>query len=79
MKLVKITWFDHCKYSDTRWRSKEEMSSLTPLTVTTVGWIIKETDDHYVLVGTKANNDYYENEFLILKGTIKKVKVLNGR
>lgn len=76
MKLLKITWLDHCKYSNTKWRSKEELSDLTPLIVTTLGWVIKETNDYYILASTKAKGGSYEGEFLILKGTIKKVKEL---
>lgn len=74
MKLIKITWLDHTTYDDCAWRSIEESKELRPITMTTVGYLLEDHKDYYIVASTISNVDTCTNEFLILKGTIKKFK-----
>ena len=72
-----IEWLDHCTFTDSKWRSPEEINSLTPVKVVTLGFVVSETKDALLVVGTAADNEALANEFLILKKAIarrKKIK-----
>lgn len=58
--LVVITWRDHTATVPDTWASREDLDSLGVLaTVTSIGWLYKETDDQYVLVSC-ADRDLRE-------------------
>ena len=77
MKLLKIKWIDHTTFTNAAWRDRKFVEKeLTPVHITTVGWLLKETEDYYLLASTKSDDSSMKHEFLILKGTVKKVKEL---
>lgn len=72
-----IQWLDHCTFTDSKWRSVEDINSLTPIKVITLGFVVSETKDSIRVVGTVSDNEALANEFLILKKAIvrrKKIK-----
>jgi len=44
-----IDWLDHSGYEDTCWKELEENQKLKPFEISSVGWIIKETDKYLIL------------------------------
>ena len=78
MKLVKVKWLDHAAFHFTQWREEEAFEELTPVTVETVGWILRDAEDHIVLVATVANNGSFSGDFLILKNCILDMKEMEA-
>lgn len=80
MKLVYVTWLDHCSFTNSMWRVKEEYDALSPPLCQTVGWVLKEDDDMMVVVQTFQEHDDFDDQFCgemcILKTNIKTLKEL---
>lgn len=81
MKLVKIEWLDHVSFTEQIWRDDEEYEDLEPITVISVGQVLKETEDYIVLILCfhKGNDGYknkYSGDIMILKKCIKSIKEL---
>lgn len=73
ISLEAIEWLDHSSYSENHWKNGEEAEQLTPLKVTTVGWVIKETKKYVTLINTIIpKTKKYKDEMCIVKGAIKK-------
>ena len=78
MKLAYIEWWDHCSFMEYKWRSLDEISDLAPTLVKSVGWILKETKEYITIVSTLDEGESIAcAEMCILKGQIKKKKVLD--
>lgn len=77
MRLVKIKWLDHAAFTHTQWREAEDYDDLTPVTVETLGWILKDDPTYYLVVATCADNGNYAGDFLILKSCVLEVKELS--
>lgn len=77
-KIVRIKWLDHSGWENNTWHDFDStVSDLAPFAVDTVGFLLNETDQYYVVAGTLANdNEKTNGEFLILKGTVLSVEVL---
>jgi hypothetical protein len=76
-KLEIIEWLDHAAYSLSEWRDMDEIYNLEPVTVQTVGFVVKETKTYIVVISTFTTARQANNEFCILKGAIlrrKKIK-----
>lgn len=81
-ELVYVEWLDHVSFTTSTWRSEDEFDDLSPIRCETVGWIIKETDDFIIVIGTRnepTNKDIdteheenYLGDILILKSAITK-------
>lgn len=75
-----IKWLDHSSFTENVWRTKEEFEDRGPVECDTVGWILEETDQMYVIVSTMHLSDEFEDKFCgdmcILKGSVQSVKVL---
>ena len=68
---VQVTWLDHSSFEENTWHEvSQTVSDLTPLEVTTVGWIIHETKDYIVLAGTFTENNHTNGEMCIIKKCI---------
>lgn len=75
-----IEWVDHCTSEETSaWKNLERLrEELTPCTVRSAGWVLKETKDYLVLVSHIGINDERvwdqesQGEICILKGCIIK-------
>jgi hypothetical protein len=80
MKLVHIKWVDHSSFTENTWRTKDEYEDREPVECDTVGWVIKEDKDMYVVVSTMHLSEEYEDKFCgdmcILKGSVKSVREL---
>ena len=74
MKLVYIEWLDHCSFGSGCWNTKESCENMEPILAKTIGWLVKETDEHLVVVSTTLSDNYYGGDSLILKSCIKKRK-----
>ena len=74
-EIVLVEWKDHCHYSKSHWRSREEIERLTPIVFLTAGVLVKETKDYIIIVsswGADSDEDAYGSEMLILKADIVK-------
>jgi len=78
-ELIKIEWWDHCTFSENKWRALSDYISLKPYKAVTVGFLLKETKKYYIVAATIADDGIQPTgtgEFLILKGAVIKVKGL---
>ena len=80
-KLLLVEWLDHC--SRDGWNSLEEAGGMTPVTIITVGWVVKETETFLTLAGTAdySNDDdvHFNSLFLIVKSCITSRKEIDDR
>lgn len=74
--IMIIDWDDHS--SEDGWVEKEEIDKKMSesMTVTSIGWLIQETDKQYVLAAGVAIDGSMTSIQYILKGTVKKVTLL---
>ena len=75
-KPIEITWLDHCGWADTRWHNIEDSAALKPVTVKTVGYVIKETKKYIVVASVISEAEHTNGEMCIIKGCITKRKKL---
>lgn len=79
-ELEYVVWLDHCSLGPTRtWQDLADAVNLKPVKMYSVGWIIKETKTYIILVPTHNTSDHSYGEMLILKGCIKKRRVLRRK
>jgi len=57
MKLVKIVWLDHCSYSTAQWRELDRISTLEPVKVNSLGYVVKETKDMIIIASHVYHDD----------------------
>jgi hypothetical protein len=69
-----IEWLDHCTFTDSKWRSTEDVNSLTPVKVLTLGFVVSEDKTCIRVVSTAGENEALAGEFLILKKAIVRRK-----
>lgn len=75
--LLYIEWLDHCSRKDGSWADPDELArELKPIVVSSVGWLIKETDHYLLLVSSNAGGDNVGGDCLILKNCISRRRVL---
>ncbi len=79
-KVELIEWLDHCSLDDpgVSWYPISRVQEdLAPEIIRTVGWVVKETDDILVVVGSFGqNNDHVADDTLIIKSCIKRRLIL---
>ena len=73
---VVIVWIDHVSYTESLWRSFDEMKELRPMEVKSVGYILSETPEYIILASHVTNSDTGMGELLIVKDNITEMKVL---
>lgn len=68
--IVLIRWEDHTGRDD--WVEADDLEeSLSVGHVDSIGWLVKETDKHYIIAGGLTDPDrLYTSLQLILKGTV---------
>lgn len=78
-----VEWWDHCSFTDSTWREEWEYDDVGPMRCQTVGWVIKESDDHIILVQTRSepndlenDSEKYSGDMCILKNNITMLKEL---
>ena len=73
--LVLVEWLDHSGYVGNQWRDQDFVADdLVPTVIRTVGWILKETKFHIILISTRddTQNAVCQHEMCIIKRTIIK-------
>lgn len=75
--LVEVIWDDATSLSQ-GWKNKDEFAKeeLVPEIVLSVGFVVKETDDHLILAMDTDSDGDHASRSQIPKGMIKKIKVL---
>ena len=74
-ELVLITWIDAATEGH-GWRSLERIKAQVPPTVLTVGWIVKETENHITVISSYMDNDNVDGDIVIPTGMIISRQVL---
>ena len=70
-QLEYIKWLDHTAWDKAEWNDIEALEELEPVSVYSVGWVIKETEDYIIIVSTiQPDTDIVHSEFCVLKGAI---------
>ena len=54
-KFLMVRWLDHV--SSANWKSRDDIFQLVPTTVTTTGWLVRETEDFIVLSSSIQDDD----------------------
>lgn len=84
LKIIEIEWLDHASYLEAIWRTHEELLDLVPPRVKTLGYLIEEREDAYIIASTVGKLDdpmeerSFCGEMCILKGTVLKIKELKN-
>jgi len=75
MRLVKILWKDAVSASGSsgRWSGLDEVKSLEPVDVKTVGWVVKETDTYITVISHHAGETETGGDICIPKAWIQKL------
>lgn len=71
MKLVLIKWIDAVT-ADHGWRSMDEVQKMKPSKCQSVGWLLKKTATHVVLVSSIGEGDC-DGDITIPVGMIKEI------
>ncbi len=79
--LVVIIWRDHTGQLPDTWAKREDLDHIGNLdTISSVGWLYKETEDKYVLFGAASDDmEDFGSVQTIGKTMVQNVKVIKGR
>lgn len=73
---VLIVWNDHVSFTENLWRDFDTLKELSPMEVKSVGYIIKQEKDYYIMASHVTNADSGMGELCILKTDIKEFHYL---
>lgn len=77
-QAVIIEWYDHCSFHGNVWTSKDKIYNNAPILITTLGFLINERKDSYIVASTIDHEDNcMKGDLCIIKATIKSIKVLS--
>lgn len=81
MKYVEIKWSDHASFTTSEWRDDEEYEELEPQKIITVGQLLKETDEYYIIIlchnpQSEIGINKYTGDIMILKSCVTSYKEL---
>ena len=74
--MVYVQWVDHCSEAHSGWKDVGIIKELEPIVVETIGFLLKETEDKFVVAGTVTMDNDCTGEMCIERGAVKKYKVL---
>jgi len=69
-----LRWIDSCGF-DGSWIDNEELKSLEPKYLTTVGHLVKDSDD-YVVIAPTIGDEHNFGSLSIPKCSVLKIKIL---
>lgn len=73
-----IEWLDHATYSESSWRSEDNIKELVPVKVITLGFVVSEDKTSVRIAATITDNSSFTGEFLIIKKAIvRRSKIKN--
>ena len=53
MSIERIVWLDHCSTGSSEWQKMSDILDLAPLSIVTIGPIVKETDTYLIVCPTQ--------------------------
>jgi len=71
---VSVEWLDICGVSD--WMTLKEASTVEPITMLTLGWIVRDTPDTLVVASTVSPDNHLGSVHAIPKGCIQRIKTI---
>lgn len=74
---VLIVWDDHTSFTENLWRDFDTLKELSPMEVKTLGYIIKDERDYYVLAAHITDSNVAMGELCIMKANIKEFNYLS--
>ena len=72
--VVSVYWVDSCGF-DSGWVNNDELDSLKPKEITTVGHLVEESND-YVLIAPTIGDDQNFGSLCIPKCSLLKINIL---
>jgi len=73
MRLVQITWRDHsADKASAGWEKLTDLSAKEEVIAHSVGWIVKEDENHIVLASA-ISDEYGASVQIVLKGAINQI------
>ncbi len=71
MKYEEVKWLDHASFTEQIWRHSEEYDELIPQEITTVGQLLRETDELIILVLCyNPEQKHCSGDIMIMKNSI---------
>ena len=73
MTVEQIVWADHVEpvNNGTVWWSPDDLEQVSgPMTVTSVGWVVKETDDWLLIVSQMSSDGWTNQPLVIIKSCV---------
>lgn len=76
-QAVIIEWYDHCSYHANTWTNKALIRDNKPILITTLGFLINENKETYIVASTIDGEDnMMKGDLCIIKATVKSIKSL---
>ena len=76
-RLVKVVWKD-IQGLEATWSSLEEIEEMAPVSIETLGWIIKEDESHLTMVSSLAADETFAGSVTsIPKGCIEDIRLVS--
>jgi len=72
--VVEVRWVDSCGF-DSGWVNNDDLKSLKPKEITTVGHLVEESDD-YVVIAPTIGDDQNFGSLCIPKCSVLKINIL---
>lgn len=69
-KFEYITWLDHCALHGGGWKAQDDIETLRPMPMYSVGWVVKETKKHVTLISHGNNEGSAKGDMCIIKKCI---------
>jgi len=77
MKLVKIIWKDIIRPEET-WLFKEDVLSLRPALITTVGWLVDENESSLIIASSLGDDQQFGDINCIPTSVVVLIETLRG-
>ena len=76
-RLVKVVWKD-IQGLEATWSSLEEIEEMAPVSIETLGWIIKEDESHLTMVSSLAADQTFAGSVTsIPKGCVEDIRLVS--
>lgn len=80
MRLVLVSWLDHCESDGEVWQTTKQAGKRKAATVHSVGWLVRETEDRLVLSSsTVEGEDLVARPLVLVKAAVTRVEDLSRR
>ena len=78
VRVVLIEWDDHMSVGDGSWIDLSELHDLEVVRCESVGFLLNETENYYLISQTNNSIDSVVSPMMILKSCVKSYRILDA-